>query len=194
MIRSVTVYLSARDSVHRDYFTAADEMGRGIADAGWNLVYGGNNVGLMRAVADGARAAGGRVIGITPQLMVDEGIHDPNCELTVTTTMRERKALLEQNGDAFVILPGGIGTFEELFEILVGRQLGYHNKPIVFLNTLNYYAPLLAMMEHGIEHSFIRPVNRELYYVAQTPADVIAYLKAFYPIQPAPDLKAIAES
>jgi hypothetical protein len=193
MIRSVTVYLSARDAVHRDYFTAAEAMGRGIAASGWALVYGGNNIGLMRAVADGCRAAGGRVIGITPQLMVDEGIHDANCELTVTQTMRERKALLESRGDAFVILPGGIGTFEELFEVLVGRQLGYHSKPIVFLNTNNYYDPLLAMIEHGIEHAFIRPASRELYHVSDSVADVIDYLQAYYPLPTPADIKVAAE-
>ena len=193
MIRSVTVYLSARDSVDRVYFDDAAAMGRGIASNGWQLVYGGNNVGLMRAVADGCRSAGGKVLGITPQLMVDEGVHDPNCELIVTQTMRERKGLLEARGDAFVVLPGGIGTFEELFEVLVGRQLGYHKKPIVFLNTANYYGPLLAMMEHGIEHGFIREANRKLYHVSDTVDDVIAFLKAFYPVPAQPDLKAVAE-
>src|SRR5882762_9791059 len=133
-IQAVTVYCSSSRSVAPVYFDAARELGREIACAGWTLVYGGNNIGLMDAVACACRSAGGRVIGITPQLMVDEGIADPHCaELIVTTTMRERKALLEARGDAFVALPGGIGTFEEFFEVLVGRMLGYHAKPIVVL-------------------------------------------------------------
>ncbi len=96
------------------------------------------------------------MIRVTPQLLVDHGIADHRChELIVTATLRERKALLEQRGDAFVALPGGLGTFEEVFEILVGRTLGYHAKPVVLLNVAVYYAPLLAMLEHGIEHGFI---------------------------------------
>src|SRR5687768_6711291 len=123
-IRAVTVYCSSSKSVPAVYFTAAAEMGRAIAGEGWALVYGGNAVGCMGALADAARAAGGRVIGVTPQLLVDHGIADRQChELIVTATMRERKALLERRADAFIALPGGLGTFEEVFEILVGRTL-----------------------------------------------------------------------
>src|SRR4051812_9237283 len=129
----------------------------------------------MASVADAARAAGGKVIGITPQLMLDHGIGDDLCdELVVTPGMRERKALLEQRGDAFVALPGGLGTFEELFEILVGRMLGYHAKPIVLLDVAGDYDPLIAMIEHGIEHRFIRPNAREAYLVARSVDEAIA--------------------
>jgi uncharacterized protein (TIGR00730 family) len=179
MARAVTVYCSSSKSVPPVYFEAAAELGRAIAGEGWALVYGGNAVGCMGALADAARAAGGRVVGVTPQLLVDHGIADGRChELIVTATMRERKALLEQRGDAFVALPGGLGTFEEVFEILVGRTLGYHQKPVVLLNVAGYYAPLLAMLEHGIEHGFIRPVAREAYVVAETVDEVIAFLRS----------------
>src|SRR5215216_6323957 len=118
MIGAVTVYCSASREVPRVYLRTAFELGHAISSAGWTLVYGGNYVGCMAEVADGARAGGGRVIGITPRLMVDEGIADEKCdELVVTDGMRERKALLELRGDAFVALPGGLGTFEELFEV-----------------------------------------------------------------------------
>src|SRR5689334_20710833 len=128
-IRAVTVYCSSSRVVAPIYFDAARHLGREIAAAGWALVYGGNNLGLMDAVACACRSAGGRVIGIIPQLMLDEGIADRACaELIVTGNMRERKALLEARGDAFVTLPGGVGTFEEFFEVLVGRMLGYHAK------------------------------------------------------------------
>src|SRR4051812_49709929 len=123
----------------------------------------------MDAVAGAARAGGGKVTGITPQLMADLGIVDRQCdELIVTPGMRERKALLEQRGDALVALPGGLGTFEEFFEVLVGRILGYHDKPIVVLNVAGYYRPLLDMIEHGIAQRFIKPKARDAYFVAQT--------------------------
>lgn len=177
-IRSVTVYCSSSKSVPSIYFEAAAELGRAIAEQGWSLVYGGNAVGCMGALADAARAAGGTVVGITPQLLVDRGIADDGCnELIVTAGMRERKALLEQRGDAFIALPGGLGTFEEVFEILVGRTLGCHKKPIVLLNVAGYYNPLLAMIEHGIEHRFIRPVAREAYDVVSTVGEAMQLLR-----------------
>ncbi len=177
MPHAITVFCSARESIDGIYFIAAKALGHAIAANHWSLVFGGNNCGLMRAVAEGCRARGGRVVGITPQLMVDQNIHDTKCdELVVTACMRTRKHQLEARGDAFVILPGGLGTFEELFEIIVGRQLGYHDKPIVFLNTANYYDPLLAMIEHGIEAQFIRERCRELYHVSKTVDDAMFYL------------------
>jgi uncharacterized protein (TIGR00730 family) len=176
-MRAVTVYCSSSSHVDPIYFSVAAELGTAIARQRWRLVYGGNAVGCMGALADAARAAGGKVTGITPQLLVDQGIADLDCdELVVTESMRERKALLEERADGFVTLPGGIGTFEEVFEILVGRVLGYHSKPIVLLNVADYYAPLLAMIEHGIETRFIRPATRDAYFVARTVAEAIAFL------------------
>ena len=184
-VRSVTVYCSSGRHVAPVFFEAARELGTAIAQNGWRLVYGGNCIGCMGFLADAAREAGGRVTGITPQLLVDEGIADEKCdELVVTAGMRERKALLEERGDAFVALPGGLGTFEELFEILVGRVLGYHAKPIVVLNVADYYRPLLAMIEHGIEQQFIRPKVREAYYVARTVVEAVQYLRGH--AEPAP--------
>src|SRR3954447_4166157 len=166
-IRSVTVYCSSSSALPKPYFDDAAAAGHALADNGWALVYGGNAVGLMQAVADAVRAGGGKVVGVTPQLMVDKGIHDAQAdELVVTQTMRERKALMEARGDAFLTLPGGLGTFEEIFEIIVGKQLGYHNKPIALLNVAGYFDPLLAMIEHGIEHRFIKAKVRELYFVS----------------------------
>ena len=177
-IRSVTVYLSSSSDVAAAFQSAAGDLGAAIAGAGWTLVYGGNNIGLMGRLADGCRAAGGRVVGITPRRMVDDGIADDRChELLVTDDMRARKGLLESRGDAFIALPGGLGTFEELFEIIVGRILGYHAKPIVLLNVAGYYNPLLAMIEHGIEQRFIRPKAREAYFVAETVEQTVRYLK-----------------
>lgn len=176
-IRAVTVYCSSSRHVDGVYTCAAAELGRAIAHQGWRLVYGGNHIGCMGALADAAREAGGKVTGITPQLLVDDGIADEQCdELVVTSGMRERKALLEQRADAFVALPGGLGTFEEVFEIIVGRMLGYHSKPIVLLNVAGYYDPLLAMIDHGIEQRFIKARARDAYFVAGDVAMTIEHL------------------
>jgi uncharacterized protein (TIGR00730 family) len=177
-IHSVTVYCSSSSALDKQFNDAAAQLGRAIAAQGWRLVYGGNFVGLMAAVAQGCRDAGGKVTGITPQLMHDKGLSDRLAdELVVTNDMRDRKALLEERGDAFVALPGGLGTYEEVFEILVGRQLGYHDKPIVLLNIGDYYRPLLNMIEHGIEQKFIKNAARDLYFVANTVEEAVEHLK-----------------
>jgi hypothetical protein len=193
-VQSVTVYCSSSRHVPEAYFDAAGELGASIARAGWTLVYGGNHVGCMGALADAAREAGGKVVGITPELLVREGIADNQCdELVVTANMRDRKAMLETRGDAFVALPGGLGTFEEVFEILVGKLLGYHQKPIVLLNVADYYAPLLAMIEHGIEQRFIKATAREAYFVAGSVGEAIAFLRHSGGRQPAPKEPSAAE-
>jgi uncharacterized protein (TIGR00730 family) len=176
MISAVTVYCSSSSHVAPVYIEAARQLGVAIARRNWTLVYGGNVLGSMKAVSDGARSEGGKVIGITPQLFIDEGCHDRECQLVLANSMRHRKELMEQHGDAFVALPGGLGTLEEIFEIIVGRQLGYHNKPILLLNIARFYDPLLALLEHGIEQHFIRPRARELYVVADNVDAGIAHL------------------
>lgn len=178
MIKSVTVYCSSSSALDQHFNDAAQSLGRGIAVQGWQLVYGGNFVGLMACVARGCREAGGKVIGITPQLMHDKGLSDPDAdELVITNDMRDRKALLERRGDAFVALPGGLGTYEEIFDIVVARQLGYHEKPIVLLNIQGYYDPLLKLVEHGIQQRFIKALARQLYFVAGTVEEAIEHLK-----------------
>ncbi len=182
MIRSVTVYCSSSREIKPAYLAAAHELGHAIASAGWTLVYGGNYLGSMAAVADGARSAKGRVVGITPRLMVGKGYDDKRCtELIVVDDMRQRKALLESRGDALVALPGGLGTLEELSEVIVGRVLKYHDKPIVILNIDGFYGPLLAFIEQGIKEKFIKLRARDLYFVATTIPAAIAHLKHTYP-------------
>jgi cytokinin riboside 5'-monophosphate phosphoribohydrolase len=178
MIQAVTVYCSSSKRVASHYLDAARELGEGIARAGWILIYGGNCVGCMGVLADGARGAGGKVVGITPQLLKDRGIADEKCdELIVTEGVRERKALLEKRGDAFVALPGGIGTMEEVFEILVGKSLGYHTKPIVLVNVEGYWTPMMEMLEHGVRGGFIREGATELIFLASNAGEAIEYLK-----------------
>jgi uncharacterized protein (TIGR00730 family) len=177
-MKSLTVYCSSSRTVSKIHFDAAAELGDAIARQGWRLIYGGNAVGPMGHLADAVRAGGGQVIGITPQLLVDEGVADRQChELLVTDSMRQRKELMEQRADAFLAMPGGLGTLEELFEIIVAKQLRCHDKPIVLLNIDNHYGPLLAMIDHGIAHQFIRPKVRHLYFVARTVPDAIDYLR-----------------
>lgn len=186
MISSVTVYCSSSRAVARAYTDAASALATAIAREGWTLVYGGNSIGCMRSLSDAARAAGGKVVGVTPQLLVDKGIADTRAhELIVTATMRERKAIMETRGDAFVTLPGGLGTLEEIFEIIVARLLGYHDKPIVLLNVNGYFNPLLAMIDHGIEQKFIKPAARSLFFVARNVSEAVEHLRAYQP--PAPE-------
>jgi hypothetical protein len=183
-IRSVTVYCSSSREVAQTYLEAATELGRAIAGQGWQLVYGGNDCGCMSNLANGAREAGGRVVGITPQLLVDNGIADSHCdELIVTADMRERKGLMEDRGDAFITLPGGLGTLEEIFEILVGRVLGFHFKPVVLLNIAGFYDPLLAMLDHGVEQKFIKPKARQHLHVSPTVEAAVAHLRAQHSIK-----------
>ena len=183
MIKAVTVYCSSSNKLAPVFTEATAELGRAIAHHKWKLVYGGNAVGNMGVLADACRAAGGKVVGVTPQLFIDKNVHDTKCdELIVTNTMRDRKAIMEDRGDAFIALPGGLGTFEEFFEIVCGRQLAYHNKPIVLLNIAGFYQPMLTMIEHGLEMNFIRPRAMDLWHVATDVNAAIEYLRAHAPL------------
>ena len=177
-IHSVTVYCSSSRQVDGVYLAAADALGRGIARCGWSLVYGGNHIGCMAALADGARAANGKVVGITPQLLVDKGFADRKCtELLITPDISQRKVLMASRGDAFIALPGGIGTLEEVFEILVGRYLGCHTKPIVLLNIERFYEPLLSLLQHGIDLKFNRDGLLDLLHVTDNVESALTYLQ-----------------
>jgi hypothetical protein len=177
MIQNVTVYCASSSQLATVYRESAVSLGGAIALRGWGVIYGGDSAGLMGAVADGACAAGGRVIGIIPQRLYDAGIRNPRChEIVVARDMRHRKEILESRGDAMIAMPGGLGTLEEFFEVVVGRQLGFHSKPIVLLNIAGYFNPLLAMIEHGIEHHFIKAACRGLYFVAESVEDAVDYL------------------
>jgi hypothetical protein len=189
-IAAVTVYCSSSNSVHPDYFRGAREIGEGLARSSRVLVYGGGKVGLMGETARAARGAGGRVVGIITQTLKDAEQMDPdNHEVVVVETMRERKRLLEQRGDAMIVLPGGLGTLEEFFEVLVGRLLGEHDKPILILNpidpdaadapgTSRFYDPMLAMIDHMAAAKFAKPGVKGLFRVCDDAREVIAALDA----------------
>lgn len=183
---AITVYCSSSGSLDPDFHDHAVVVGAELARRGVTLVYGGGSVGLMGEIARSARAAGGCVVGVITKRLMHQERADTACdELIVVDTMRERKRLLEERGDAFLILPGGIGTYEEFFEILVGRKLGEHAKPIGIVNSHGYYNPLVAMVEHGVEHRFIGPDVRDLFFMHPEPSRVIEHLHGL--IVPAPD-------
>lgn len=178
LIHSITVYCSSSNSILPVYLNAGAELGRAIAENKWTLIYGGNSIGMMQMLADAVRSGGGSVVGVTPKLFVDQGYDDKLCqELIVTEDLRSRKHILAERGDAFIALPGGIGTLEEIIEVLSAKALKLHNKPIVLLNINGYWDPLLAMFEHGISQKFMKPRLKELYYVAPTVSDAIGHLK-----------------
>lgn len=178
-IESVTVYCASSGALEPHFATASRRLGRAIADAGLTMVYGAGSIGLMGQTARACKSAGGRVVGIiTEKLDVLEHGWRGCSELQVVDSMQERRRRMMDLGDAFVVLPGGMGTYEELFEVLVGRQLGDHYKPIVIVNHHRYYDPLMAMIDHGIEHKFIRPAIRDAIVVVEDCADAIPALLA----------------
>jgi uncharacterized protein (TIGR00730 family) len=165
-IRSVAVFCGASTGHLPAYREGAIALGQGLARAGLRLVYGGGRVGLMGAVADGAIAAGGNVVGIIPEFLTrSEVAHAGVAEMIVTDSMHSRKRLMFEMSDAFVSFPGGLGTMDETFEILTWRQLGLHDKPILLTDVAGSSAPLVAMIEATIDLGFARPEIRRLYEV-----------------------------
>lgn len=159
---------------------AARAMGAELARRGIAVVYGGGRVGLMGVVADATLAAGGEVIGVIPRaLATRELAHDALTDLRVVGTMHERKALMAELADAFVALPGGLGTFEEFCEILTWAQLGIHSKPCALLNVEGYYDPLLSLFDHAVAERFVRPEHRALVLAESDPGRLLEALKRF---------------
>ena len=153
---SICVYCGSRAGENPLFADAARAVGGWIGARGGQLVYGGGRSGLMGIVADATQAAGGRVVGVIPQTLVDKEHARHACdELHIVQTMHERKAMMAERSDAFLALPGGIGTFEELFEVWTWRQLGYHDKPIGLLNVAGYYDAMLAFLQHSVASGFI---------------------------------------
>lgn len=183
----VTVYASSSERIDRRHFAVAEELGRRIGERGWELVWGGGRFGLMGVVSRGARAVGGRTIGVILQQFVDKNVH---CEqahrMDSVTDMRLRKRGLDEGGDAFVALPGGLGTLEELLEVLSFKQLGLHDRPVVILDAFGYYAPLLRMLDDGFAQGFIQSQFRGLYTVAHDPASAIEQIATTPPWRPGP--------
>jgi len=153
---SVCVYCGSRPGTDAVFAGVARQTGQWIGTHGGQLVYGGGNNGLMGMVADATLAAGGRVVGVIPKALVEKEWAKLDCtELHVVDTMHDRKRMMAERADAFLALPGGIGTFEELFEVWTWRQLGYHDKPVGLLNTGGYYDELLAFLQSSVRHGFM---------------------------------------
>ncbi len=161
---SICVFCSSSDALDAVYFDAAAALGAEIARRGCTLVYGGGKWGLMGAVARAVHTAEGRVVGVIPESLMAQAYADAD-ELIHTPDMRARKAAMEARADAFIGLPGGFGTLEELLEIITLKQLGFHTKPIVLLNVAGFYDSLLAMFEQMYRHRFANPAFNQLYHV-----------------------------
>ena len=179
MSKLLCVYCSSSDRLDPKYYAAADELGRAMVAHGWGLVYGGGRVGMMGAIARSVKSAGGSVVGVIPEFMVAKELaYNDADELIRVQTMRERKAAMEQRAAAFVALPGGWGTLEEILEIITLRQLDVLRKPCIFLNQDGFYDELLALFHKMIDGRFNRPSNLELFSVARTPDEVIRRLES----------------
>ncbi len=181
-IRRLCVYCGSSGAVDGHYRDAATELGERLGAAGIGLVYGGGRVGLMGLLADAVLAAGGEVIGIIPARLRDaELAHLGASELLVVDSMHERKRLMAERADAFAVLPGGVGTLDELFEILSWKQLRLHEKPILLVDIRGYWAPLRALLDHIVEKGFARPATQELFRVVPTVTALMAALAAEKP-------------
>lgn len=177
-IRSVCVYCGSRSGDDPAFVDAARTLGRAMAAEGLRLVYGAGDRGIMGAVAEGARAAGGRLLGVIPHHLFGREAHardDP--DLIVTETMHERKTVMFVNADAVVALPGGPGTLDELFEVLTWRQLGLHEKPVILLNTAGYWDPLVGLIDAVIARGFAEPSFAGFLTACATPEDAMAELR-----------------
>ena len=178
-IRRLCVYCGSSGAVDRQYREAAAELGARLAAAGIGLVYGGGRVGLMGLLADAALAGGGEVVGIIPSRLRDAELAHPGAtELVVVESMHERKRLMAEKADAFAVLPGGIGTLDEMFEILSWKQLGLHDKPILLVDIAGYWSPLRALLDDIVTKGFARPAARELLRVVPTVTALMATLEA----------------
>jgi hypothetical protein len=179
MHKTICLYCGSRPGVEPAYTQAAAAFGEAVAARGWSLVYGGGSVGLMGVAARAALACGGEVVGIIPRALLEreQGMMDVS-ELLVTESLRERKGLMFDRSDAFVALPGGFGTLEEVVETLTLRQLRYHDKPIYFLNTAGFYDPLLAFFQHAVQSGFVALSQLDLFAVADDVPSLMAQLEA----------------
>lgn len=182
----ICVYGAASSEIDKNFIETGNELGRNIATRGHSLVFGGGRGGMMGAVATGVAEKNGEIIGISPKFFEENNaeIIFPDCtKLIQPDTMRERKRLLDETSDAFVMVPGGIGTFDEFFEILTLKQLGRHNKAIVVFNMYGYYDSLLQMMKVSTEKRFITEDCVDLFKVTTTVEETLEYLEGYKPVE-----------
>jgi len=179
-MQAVTVFCGSNPGVRPEYLGLADVLGRTLAQRGLALVYGGGRVGLMGRVADAALAAGGSVVGIIPESLVAKEVdHRGLTELHVVDSMHTRKRMMAERADAFIALPGGAGTFEELFEVWTWAMLGHHEKPCALLDVAGYYAGLTAFLDHTVAEGFVRAEHRSMLLVDTDPAALLDRCAAY---------------
>lgn len=177
---TICVYGAASNDIDSAYIEAVEELGRKIAERGHSIVYGGGAGGLMGAVARGVHEGGGEITGVAPTFFNVDGMLFEHCtELIRTETMRERKRIMEERADAFIIVPGGVGTFDEFFEILTLKQLGRHNKAMVMFNFRKYYNAMAEMMEKAVDEGFVAPGCLKLYEVLSKPDEILDYIESY---------------
>lgn len=178
MSKNICVFASSCNYLDSSYYPMAEKLGEELAKAGFNMVYGGSSLGLMWACASKVKEFGGKVYGVMPEKLYNMGVSTDECvDLTVTPCMRTRKAKMDELSDGVVALPGGFGTLEELSEMIVQKQLGYNNKPIVMLNTNGFYNKLIEFFNVIIGKNFANhKLSENLYFVADTPEKVVSYL------------------
>jgi len=179
-MKSICVFCGSSDSVHADYLSAARFVGRTLAESGIRLIYGGGKTGLMGAVADGTLEAGGEVVGIIiPSMNTQALAHIGLTQMDVVQGMHARKARMHELADGYIAMPGGLGTFDELFETLTWAQTGAHEKPVGLLNVRNYYAPLLAAIDHAVQEGFIFREHREALFCESDPNRLLEVMSKY---------------
>lgn len=179
-IKRICIFASSCNYLEKSYYEVASEFGELLAKSGFDMVYGGSSLGLMWACAEQVKKNGCQIIGVMPERLHNMGVYTDDCvELFVTPCMRSRKAKMDELSDGVVALAGGFGTLEELSEMIVQKQLGYNNKPIVLLNTNGFYDKLIEFFEEIIKQNFASNKARNLYYVAQTAEEAIEYIKNY---------------
>ena len=180
---NICVFSSSSNAIKEVYFQEAEQLGMLIAKGNHTLINGGANVGLMEAVTISASLAGGKTIGIIPEKLINRSLVSENShEVIVTPDMHNRKERMREISDAFIALPGGFGTLEEILEVITLRQLEYHTKPIVFINTNHFFDNLFKQFEVSYSEMFAKDIYRELYFVAQNAAEAIEYITKYVPV------------
>jgi len=183
MLKNVCVFCGSNPGRRADYVEAAHRLGEELAKNGIGLVYGGGNVGIMGEMANSILKNGGRAIGVIPKALEDKELsHRGLSELKVVNTMHERKAMMSELSDAFIALPGGIGTLEEFFEVLTWAQLGFQKKPCGLLNIAGYYDHLIKFIDHMVAEGFLHVDHRDLMVIEKNPANIISKLKNHKPL------------
>lgn len=179
-IKTICVFASSCNDIKKEFFNLAYTLGKEIAKNHYDIVYGGSNLGLMGEVTSSARLEGAEIIGVMPEKLYNLGIHPGDCtKFILTKEMRERKAKMDELSQAVIALPGGFGTLEELSEMIVQKQLGYNNKPIVILNCENYYDNLIKFFDEIINSNLAPKISKNLYFVTNNPKEAIEYINSY---------------